>query len=145
MINNHAMSTPLWVVDLLTTTGSSSVTISTFSNAPLTGGLPLPTSSTQVKHPAATMGLPPYIHNIPTKSVIISLEYVEMAELLVNRWTQEESESHCCGGHLTHSVKRGPVTDIVLWLDCYASLVAVLCSRYPDKIEHFIMYQKNNH
>ena len=132
------------LIDCLTTAGSSSVTIPTFSNAPPSGGLPLPISSSQVKLPAITAGLPPYPQDIPAKLVkkILNLEYIEMAELLSSHWTQGEPESHCCGGHVSHSTKRGPVTDILVWLDCYASLVAILCSSYPEKIGHFMIYQK---
>ena len=32
--------------------------------------------------------------------------------------------------------------NILLWLECYASLVAVLASRYPTKVGHFMAYQK---
>lgn len=87
---------------------------------------------------------PPYPQDIPAKLVkkISNLEFVDMSELLPSYWRQEEPESHCCGGHLAHGIKRSPVTDILVWLDCYASLVAVLCSAHPNKIGHLMMYQK---
>jgi len=65
-----------------------------------------------------------------------------MAELLSSHWTQGEPESHCCKSHVSHSAKQGPVADILVWLECYASLVAILFSSYPKKIGHFIIYQK---
>ena len=34
------------------------------------------------------------------------------------------------------------MTDILLWVKCYASLMSVLASRYPDKIGQFTAYQR---
>jgi len=65
-----------------------------------------------------------------------------MAELMQDNWEQDEPEAHCCGSHQPKSSRRRPVTNILVWLDCYASLVAVLCSVHPHKISHFLAYQK---
>ena len=32
--------------------------------------------------------------------------------------------------------RRGPVTDILLWVDCYASLIAVLSAEHPTKMPY---------
>ena len=34
------------------------------------------------------------------------------------------------------------VTDILLWVECYATLVAILVSRYPVKVPQMMAYQK---
>ena len=77
----------------------------------------------------------PYPQDIPPKVVkkILNLEYVDMAELLPECWGTEEPESLCCSSQLSKTSRRGPITDILVWLDCYASLVAVLCSAHPHK------------
>ena len=49
----------------------------------------------------------------------------------------------CCGSSQSHRIpRRGSVTNILLWLECYSSLVAVLSSKYPNKIGQFMAYQK---
>ena len=87
---------------------------------------------------------PSYRQDIPPKVVkkILNLEYIEMAELLPEYWGAEEPESPCCSIHTSKSSRRIPVTDILVWLDCYASLVSVLCSMHPHKFSHFMAYQR---
>ena len=65
-----------------------------------------------------------------------------MAELLPECWGADEPESHCCSNQLSKPSRRGPVKDILVWLDCYASLVSVLCSAHPLKFHHFMDYQR---
>ena len=64
-----------------------------------------------------------------------------MSDLIPDSWRQDEGESQCCS-QPRRSNRKGPVTDILLWLECYSSLVAVLASRYPSKVGHFMAYQK---
>ena len=76
---------------------------------------------------------------IPPKLVqrILKGEFVDMYELLPETWRVEEPKDSCC-----RSVrpKRGLVTDISLWTECYALLVAVLTTKHPDKAPHFMCY-----
>ena len=67
------------------------------------------------------------------KKRILDLEYVDMAELVPDTWRlQEVDEGKCC--HKTHHTpRRGPVKDILLWVECYATLVSVLTTQYADK------------
>ena len=37
---------------------------------------------------------------------------------------------------------RGSVTDILLWVECYSTLVAVLASQYLTKVPQMMAYQK---
>ena len=36
----------------------------------------------------------------------------------------------------------GPITDILVWIECYASMVSVLATRYPSKIPQLMSHQK---
>ena len=38
--------------------------------------------------------------------------------------------------------RRGPVTDILLWIECYSTLVLVLASHFPTKVPQLLSYQK---
>jgi len=64
-----------------------------------------------------------------------------MAELVPDSWRfQEEEQSKCC--HQNKRLRRGPVTDILLWVECYASLVEVLSSCFPQKTSELMTYLK---
>ena len=81
----------------------------------------------------------PGIALIPPKLVqkILKGDDVDMHELLPETWRAEEPRDSCCR---SIRPKRGLVTDISLWTECYASLVAVLTTKYPDKAPHFMGY-----
>ena len=87
---------------------------------------------------------PSYPQELPSKLVkkILDLEFVEMAELVPDSWRTEEADYQCCSSHNPRISRRGPVTNILLWVECYSSLVAVLASKYPNKIGHLMAYQK---
>ena len=71
---------------------------------------------------------------------ILELEYVDVAELIPDMWRfQDEQETKCCHQPRLTS-RRGQVTDILLWVECYAAMVAVLTSRYPDKGPELMAY-----
>ena len=56
---------------------------------------------------------------------ILCTEFVDMHELLPDTWKMEEQWDLYCWSTWP---KRGLVTDIDLWMKCYASLMAVLTS-----------------
>lgn len=62
-----------------------------------------------------------------------------MSELLPDTWNLQEEERGCCSRCVP---RRGPVTDILVWLQCFTSLVAVLSPQYPNKVTHFMAYQR---
>ena len=64
-----------------------------------------------------------------------------MAELVPDSWRfqGEEQNKHC---HQNRHLRRGPVSDMLLWIECYASMVAVLSSGFPQKIPELMAYQK---
>ena len=98
----------------------------------------------QPTFPDTSVTLPPYLQDIPAKIVkkIQNLEYIDMAELIQGSWEPEEPEAHCYGSHQPKGSRHRPVNNILVWLDCYASLVSVLCSAHPHKMNHFLAYQK---
>jgi len=74
---------------------------------------------------------------LPTKIVkkIIALEYVEMADLLPEAWLLEESAVEA---QLRR--QKGPVTDILTWVQCYSVLVSTLSLQHPDKVPELMAY-----
>ena len=61
---------------------------------------------------------------------ILGLEFVDMWELLPELWCLESTESGCCNPRCS---RRGLMTSFTLQVECYASLVAILTARYPEK------------
>ena len=80
--------------------------------------------------------------SLPPKLVqkILNLEFIEMAELVPESWGIDPEPAVCCHQG-RRQARRGPVTDILLWLECYSALVAVLASKYPQRIGDFMSYQ----
>ena len=68
---------------------------------------------------------------------ILALEFIDMWELLPESWRLESTESGCCN---PRRPRWGLVTSFPLWVECYASLVAILAARYPEKTPHFMAY-----
>ena len=66
---------------------------------------------------------------------ILQLEFVEMADLLPEAWLLEETTMEA---QLRR--QKGPVTDIAVWVQCYATLVSTLSIQYPDKVPEFMAY-----
>ena len=109
-------------------------------------------------HPLPTVGLPALTYSIagatlpetPTASYtlpqklvkrILELEYIDMADIVPDSWRfQEEEPNRCC--HQQKRQRRGPVTDILLWVECYSSLIAVLAAKYPTNTPEFMAYLK---
>ena len=77
--------------------------------------------------------------SVPPRLVkkILALEFVDMWELLPESWRLESTVSGCCN---PHRLRRGLLTSFPLWVECYASLVAILATRYPEKTPHFMAY-----
>ncbi len=77
---------------------------------------------------------------------ILALEFVEMADLLPEAWLSEVTEPEgasgkCCGASILPKRRRAPVTDILTWAQCFASLVGVLSTRYPQHVPSLMAYQ----
>ena len=68
---------------------------------------------------------------------ILKGEFIDMCELLPETWRVEETRDSCCR---SNRPKRGLITDITLWTECYALLLAVLATKFPEKTPHFMCY-----
>ena len=63
-----------------------------------------------------------------------------MANLVPDRWQYQEEESKCCHQH--KRPRRGPITDILVWTECFALMVEILvCSAHPSKVSQLMSYQ----
>ena len=105
--------------------------------------------STVVVPALATLGAailsPTTLDSVPIpaklRSRILDLEFVEMHELLPEAWGIESSQSCCPGSR--RQTRRAPVQDVLLWTECFSSLVAILGSAYPHHIPDFMAYQRS--
>ena len=70
---------------------------------------------------------------------ILNLEYVEMADLCPEAWMLEEEFTDKTLAALFKR-RNEPVTNILMWVQCYASLVAVLAQQYPMQTPQFMAY-----
>ena len=80
---------------------------------------------------------------LPKKLVkrILELEFVDMAELVPDSWQYtEEDQPKCC--HQPKRQRRGPVADILLWVECFSYMVEVLTTGHPQKTPEFMAYQR---
>ena len=62
-----------------------------------------------------------------------------MSELVSDSWRVQEEDQNCCHQRRT---RRGPVTDILLWVDIFATMMSVLSTRYPDETPQLMAYQQ---
>ena len=121
-------------------------TFPTFSTSSSNSGVP----SLPILPPLQVTGssLPAELTSLPTTALsaklikkILDLDFIELSDLApTNLMIQEDAEPSCC--HQKPSQRRGPIRDITMWMYCYASLVAILGTKYPDKIGEFMAYQK---
>ena len=71
---------------------------------------------------------------------IQNLEFTEMAKLLLlEAWSGESLSSD--QGQPHRRPHRLPVTDILLWLECFSMIASVLRMEFPDKAAEFWAYQ----
>ena len=79
---------------------------------------------------------------LPAKLItkILELQYVDMAELIPESWRhQDEEHGGCCH---RRPQRKGPVTDILLWVECFSSMATILSSKYPEKTPQLMSYLK---
>ena len=63
------------------------------------------------------------------------LEFVEMTNLLSKAWLLEEFKMEA-----QLRPQEGPVTDILLWVQCFATIACTLASAYPSNISKMMAY-----
>ena len=80
---------------------------------------------------------------LPSKLVkqILDLEFVEMAELTVDAWEDSSLPAPDTTATARCPSRQALITDINIWLECYARLAALLCIRFPDKVPELWAYQ----
>ena len=69
---------------------------------------------------------------LPQKLVekIQNLEFVETSEMLPETWWPNAQEGTSAPRRLSH---RSPITDILVWAECFALMAAVLAEKFPAK------------
>ncbi len=88
-------------------------------------------------------GLVPLPSRLVTK--IQALEFVEMRDLMPESWLadatglQVSEQGKCCAA-LTKP-RHLPVTDILIWAQCYAAMVGVLSAKFPNAVPSLMAYQ----
>ena len=64
-----------------------------------------------------------------------------MHELLPEAWGVEATQSCCPGSR--RQTRRAPVQDVLLWTECFSSLVAILGAAHPHHIANLMAYQRS--
>ena len=67
------------------------------------------------------------------------LEFVDMSELRPESWLLDEEADEKSVAAL-FKTKKKPVTDILIWVQCFASYVAVLAQSFPAHTPQFMAY-----
>ena len=68
---------------------------------------------------------------------IQALEIIEMSEVLPWTWLPDHQEAASTPRRPSQST---PVTDILVWTQCFAVMVAVLAEQFPDKAPQLLAY-----
>ena len=103
--------------------------------ASTSAGSAIPLSGQADAAAAAALSLPgPYnpAAALPPKVVkkVLDLEFVEMSELRGDIWMEDTAPTD--GMHQTRRpTANPPVTDIRVWLECYARMAALITSHFP--------------
>ena len=71
---------------------------------------------------------------------ILNLEYVDMAELRPESWLFHSDTDSATPLQGLFQRRKEPVTDLAVWIQCYASLTSVLVEKYPQYTKHFLAY-----
>ena len=66
---------------------------------------------------------------------ILNGEYIEIADLWPDTWRMEEL---CVQASVTPSLRprKKPVTEILVWVECFSVLSAIITSKFPDNCSH---------
>ena len=89
-------------------------------------------------------GLPPIPHKLVAK--IWRGEFVDMAELLrdnleVQRRASSQPLSQNSSASSPQSKSRREIPDLLSWVQCFGTYMAVLTSKFPGKLKHLLAYQ----
>ena len=125
---------------------SNNSTLLTVPCTTLTNPGPVPVSTIPITSTNTNrLCLPRFVY-ITSKACkeILDLEFVNTVELVPDAWQPPEDDNpKCC--HQPHRVpKHGPVTDILLWVECFSIMADILTTKYPKRAPDLFTYQKNH-
>ena len=72
---------------------------------------------------------------------ILNLEFVDMDDLQPEAWLFEDTTDKSITS--IFKKRKEPVTDILVWVQCFNAMVAVLSEQHPQYIQHFLAYQSH--
>ena len=75
----------------------------------------------------------------PLRKQNLNLEF--MANLQPEAWLFEDTTDKSIA--LIFKKHNEPITDILVWVQCFNAMVAVLSEQYPQYIQHFLAYQSH--
>ena len=102
--------------------------------APGTSLVPDPAALTdQLERMLGLASLPPKL----TKRIVNN---IYMFEILPESWPLEREAASPAGQ--AKRPRRGPITELEVWCECYAVMAAVLSAAYPSKDPHFFAYMQ---
>ena len=75
----------------------------------------------------------PAVASVPEKlrKRIQALEFVEMVELLPVSWHADQAQAESCCRQGCWQPRWATVSNILVWLECFSSMVAILSAPYP--------------
>ena len=82
------------------------------------------------------------LHNIFFVNRIQELEYIEMAGLVPEAGISRRRSKVDAAIRYEGCIEKGPCTNILLWVECCSSLVAVMATKYPAAISELMAYQQ---
>ena len=79
---------------------------------------------------------------LPRKLVskIQNLEFIEMSELLPEAWISDAADDSV--GQKSQSRRRSPISEISVWVECFAMMAAVLAEKFPSKAPQLFIYMR---
>ena len=70
---------------------------------------------------------------------IQSLEFIEISELLPEAWIPEYDNISV---HARRPPRRTPVSDVLVWTECFSLMAAVLAEKFPTKSSQLFAYMR---
>ena len=97
----------------------------------------LPLTLPSPQQPALNASTPGVTLSPKIAEEILKGQFVDMTELLPDSWCWEDASiqlpSH-------RPPRRPPVTEITVWVECFALMASVVISRFPEKAQHMFQY-----
>ena len=74
---------------------------------------------------------------------ITKLEFVEMAERLLETWLSDEVDHHseCCNIWATSRHRKVPVTNILCGMQCFVAFTGAISTKFLAKVPKLMAYQ----